>query len=999
MMTKKLLLSMMLLFVGVSMQAQSIAAEQMDERFNDGTKLPYGWFAEGWEVKDGVAQKKASEGFDMSSLMGGGGSSGFAYLMTPPLQVQAGEQLVFSARKAEASGMGAMMGGGSDSTFVVEQAVYGEHLWLKVADFTTELDSVYKTFSVSVDEAGEYRFRFRAAGEVNIDSVAGFHIDSEAPDILVIRDTTAAVGYLDLGLCMADTTTVLNVINTATGTLRSNAESTDESIFTLSAKEVTVAAGDSVAVDATFKFSGGKIGRNDAFINFDPTDERVSGRSVNMVAIVSDPEAWAEDFNANRMPEGWFTEGWGFREHVATVDQPSDGMGAMFGGGGNSFYLMTPVLTVNDPFEVLLFSVRNAGGEGMGAMMGGSGPSLTVEKSVYGSNKWELVTTISEELDSVYKTLWVSNFEPGDYRFRFVASDSIVIDSVAGFRLNNTAPDLYVTLDDKVVQSLVFGMPQTSLTKSFKVKNTASDVLQVNVSSSNASAFSVSPSSLSVAAGDSVQVDVVYNDDAVNAGTHNAVIIFAPTDERLLPQAVAVEAYKTYANAWSEDFEPIYVVEDESIPLDLPEWKSTGWTISKPSDGGGMMAMFGMGGGEEKTWMATTTSAAYELVTTSLQAQKGDVMQFQAEMGGGGMMAMMSMFGMGGGSGLLNVFYSRDEGKTWIYYDTYTQTGIIYFKAPYTGVYNLKFVGLSVSLDNFLGFRRPLIDVEISDDVDNQPTLDEYCDKNVNVKYDRVLSAQDNGDSTWTPQAYTVCLPYTFDLSDYEAPGMVKLYRISYVDNYYHQLIFTEVDNVLKAGVPYLAVVLHDKLSLNAYDVQMIKEPLLDDTGKPQVYDYEELILNNNDTVDIGRWWGTFTGNATDDEYSDKMYSMTDEGKWIRLSMAESALPPFRGYFYSNTVETDELNPNSNRTNRAASDGITFQTKFYQQGDDEADDMSDLLFVGDIQPSNGKATTIAPTIHTIDADGTHRYYDLKGQQLKGKPQKGIYIENGIKHVR
>lgn len=37
---KKLFLSMLLLLAGVSMQAQSIANEQMDERFNDGTKFP-----------------------------------------------------------------------------------------------------------------------------------------------------------------------------------------------------------------------------------------------------------------------------------------------------------------------------------------------------------------------------------------------------------------------------------------------------------------------------------------------------------------------------------------------------------------------------------------------------------------------------------------------------------------------------------------------------------------------------------------------------------------------------------------------------------------------------------------------------------------------------------------------------------------------------------------------------------------------------------------------
>ena len=63
-MKKKILLSMLLLLAGVSVQAQSVSTEQMDERFNDGTKLPYGWFTEGWTVKDGVIRTEASSGFN-----------------------------------------------------------------------------------------------------------------------------------------------------------------------------------------------------------------------------------------------------------------------------------------------------------------------------------------------------------------------------------------------------------------------------------------------------------------------------------------------------------------------------------------------------------------------------------------------------------------------------------------------------------------------------------------------------------------------------------------------------------------------------------------------------------------------------------------------------------------------------------------------------------------------------------------------------------------------
>ena len=211
---KKLFLSILLLLAGGSMQAQSIAAEQMDARFNDGTNLPYGWFTEGWTVKDGAIQTEASSGFSfdlesltgsgdpeegkgddpeggkggfdisslLESLMGGGGNDN--YLLTPPLVVKDGEKLVFSAKKGKADDSGSGMSisfGSSDSTFVVERTVYSRNQWVRVADLTTELDTIYKTFTIADTPAGEYRFRFRAGGTVLIDSVAGFHIDNEAP--------------------------------------------------------------------------------------------------------------------------------------------------------------------------------------------------------------------------------------------------------------------------------------------------------------------------------------------------------------------------------------------------------------------------------------------------------------------------------------------------------------------------------------------------------------------------------------------------------------------------------------------------------------------------------------------------------------------------------------------------------------------------------------------------------------------------------------------------
>ena len=38
------------------------------------------------------------------------------------------------------------------------------------------------------------------------------------------------------------------------------------------------------------------------------------------------------------------------------------------------------------------------------------------------------------------------------------------------------------------------------------------------------------------------------------------------------------------------------------------------------------------------------------------------------------------------------------------------------------------------------------------------------------------------------------------------------------------------------------------------------------------------------------------------------------------------------------------------------------------------------------------------TLETIDEDGTHRYYDLSGRELPGRPARGIYIYNGKKYL-
>ena len=1084
-MKKKLLLSMLFLSVGVGMQAQSVAEEQMDERFNDETKLPYGWFTEGWTVKDGVIQTNASSGFsfDISELLGtfgqknteetgtedpeqsgggnnapkkvegegtgegegagnpeggepeekgeGTGTGGFDisklleslmgggskdnYLLTPPLVVNDGETLVFSAKKGKSdSGSGMSISfGASDSTFVVERSEYSKNEWVRVADLTTELDTLYKTFTITGTPAGEYRFRFKAGGTVMIDSVAGMHIDNEAPDLYIIENDARAY-HIDLGYCTEDSTRTLQVINTATGTLNLTITSDDAALFTVNPGEMVVAAADTTDVSITFNFAAGQPGKNEAGITFTPADERVYGKTLRATAVVTQPGVWVEDFNTNMQPKGFFTEGWEFHDQVATTSSGSGGLGGMFGGGGSTSFLMTPPLKVESTDEVLLFSAKGSGDDsmaGLGSLLGGSSSSIVVEKSIYGSNKWEKVKEFDEALASDYKTLWVGYIEPGEYRFRIIASDSIVVDSIAGFHLDENAPDIYVLRNNTAATGVNFGMPQANSTETFAVVNTGTGSLQVGVATTNESAFNLSAKDMAIEANDTVTVDVIYVFDQESLGIHQGAVTFIPTTEMLAPLSYPLTAYSTYADAWTEDFEPAFLPEDETRPIPLPEgWTTTGWEVSMPSSGGGLMDMLGglMGGSGEaapKTYMANTSSDAYELITPRLQAKKGDVLRFYAELGGGGgLMDMLGglMGGAAGGSGQLNVYYSRDNDDNWTYYDTFIQNGYAYFVAPYTGVYQLLLTSSGASVDNFYGFRKPVEEIALYDgnDDSNAEVLEVYDGQTVNVSYDRVLAAADNGDGTFTPCAFTICLPYDFSFSEYAEPGKVKLYQLSFIDYYYNQFIFTSVADKAEAGRAYLAVVEHGDMRMDAVGVTLTSQPIADE--KIVVNNYEDWFFNDNLTK-AGQWTGNFRSISATEADATNMFCLLDDGTWTRFTSQDNEgakLNAFRAYFLADAAADAGEGASKTRAQAPANkENMMFRTMFSNAGVGSVPDVLNMLFEADIPTPSPIATGIRPTIQTIETDGTSRYFDLQGRMLNGKPDKGLYIENGKKMFR
>ena len=1021
-MKKGLLFSMLFLLVGINMQAQSIAQEQMDEQFNNGPKFPLGWFGEGWTIKDGKAKCKATEdsgnggfpgggGFNPSQQEGPGGMPGMGgmfggdrkrtYFITPPVSVKEGENMVFSAKKTNGDDEEGFPGGGggmgfnfdlkaimgfTDTLFVVERSVYGKNQWVRVADFTKTLTNEFQELTVSDTPKGEYRFRFISYVDAEIDYAKGFHIDEEAPDLMVTVDSLHT-HFVDYSVCAKDSTKEFILINTGTSLLKVNVMSDDSKLFSLDKSSFDIAAGDSAKLKVTFHYDKGQIGKNEALISFKAEDSRLVGTSITVAAVITDPEAWVVDFDDNKLPIGCFGEGFVVKEGVATHYNPAGGgmaaMGAIFGGGGASDWFMTPPLHIRDVNDAVIFSLKNGDGSYKGPIIDPQA-NVTIEKSVYGSNKWERVDAYQFK-DTLYHTKWISWLPEGDYRFRFLSGDSLCIDSIAGGRINMNAPDLLVRHNGRAVQTVNYGVTRGNFTKTFQLFNTGTSELQLYAVSSDPTFYTINKQMITIAAGESEDIDVTFHHNPEALGAHHAALVLTPANCQIATQMIYLSAYITYADAWSENFEQEYEVEEGETP-ELPVgWETTGWLMTK---GGGMdmMAMMGMGSGE-KSWAPHTDSDAYELITPSLQAKQGDVLRFYANVS----------------SGWLNVFYKRDVDDDWTYQDTYITADSLYFIAPLSGVYQLKFTGSSVSVDDFLGFLKPMEYAALMDGAEyesqNAEVIEHFKDKKVNVSYDRVLSATRQEDGSWTPRAYVVSLPYDYDVAAYNDADQAKVYRLRFKEEYYKQFVFLPDETkptFMQAGRAYLIVVMRGQLKLSATGV-LLSDAIVDDEQNV-VHSFEDWYFDDKFTP-VGKWKANFQSIADVDADNMNIYCLRDDGTWARFQSeggeAKNRLAAYRGYYEHDAA------PEARQ--RAAALPGTYKTMFQtgnSQGSSAAESITyDYLdYEGNIPYPEDTPTGVQSTFLTIDADGTSRYFDMQGRMLKEKPGKGLYIENGKKVI-
>lgn len=265
------------------------------------------------------------------------------------------------------------------------------------------------------------------------------------------------------------------------------------------------------------------------------------------------------------------------------------------------------------------------------------------------------------------------------------------------------------------------------------------------------------------------------------------------------------------------------------------------------------------------------------------------------------------------------------------------------------------------------------ITVELKDDADNSAVLEQNDGKEVDVVYERQLSAAKTASGEEKPTAYTVCLPYDLMLAenDEEYPENVSVYTLWSVDKDKREVTFSEDFPILRAGYAYVVVVKSGTVSLSAKGVTLHAQPAEGD-----------VVYITGGDMKCGTWKGNFAQLTPSSLFQEKAYVMQSDGLLHQVqSNAKNGLKPFRGYLSSDEAFNIE----------------NFTTRFVTIADGDGTEMEVSIdaFVDD--SDDNTVDGIIMVQKPYDGDGF--YYDLQGRRIQTVPQHpGIYISNGAKVI-
>ena len=269
--------------------------------------------------------------------------------------------------------------------------------------------------------------------------------------------------------------------------------------------------------------------------------------------------------------------------------------------------------------------------------------------------------------------------------------------------------------------------------------------------------------------------------------------------------------------------------------------------------------------------------------------------------------------------------------------------------------------------------------VELMDGMTDFSILSKFGEQEVNASLEgRELSAVQQADGTWQSRAYTLCLPFYAELFGTGCDFTIYS-KAEVTEN--NELLFTEeMLPFLYPGNAYLIVVNEGTLRLQEEGVTLVAEA-------DEADEWENAVpFNYVDEQTAGYWLGSLKTIGHDEAVSRKAFTLASDGSFQRITDENPTWkwPAFRATFCATDLMT--------------ADKLTTKYQLDANGEEEEDRSlpAPESYQGD---NDGEATAIAPVIHTINLDGTERWFDLSGRQLSGKPaKKGVYIHRGKKQV-
>ena len=250
--------------------------------------------------------------------------------------------------------------------------------------------------------------------------------------------------------------------------------------------------------------------------------------------------------------------------------------------------------------------------------------------------------------------------------------------------------------------------------------------------------------------------------------------------------------------------------------------------------------------------------------------------------------------------------------------------------------------------------------------------------KEEDICYDLTMNGRDykatqQTDGTWKSKAYTLSLPFDMAIPE-EQQEEILVYKLLEIDTEKKEFIFTNDFPILKAGEPYILVFNKGALTFNGKNILVKEVPM-----EPQI------VKNTDRTKELGYWCANFRKLTNEELVEHKAYVIQKNGTFELFEKIYASRPyvnPFRAYF--SAIEPI---------------GSVYKIKFIQtENGEETGEETD--FPADEFDSDCDIDE-ATGIHTMSEGRSKKeevYFDLQGRKLSGKPNKGLYIQNGKKII-